>query len=530
MQPRLQTRGTEIIAAHPRKNGPTTAVRPSQLTGPKPITTTTAEISEAYQLQLFTEEKCRRPSLLPQRSSSVRHPETGQRQSVDSTHGPTRIVSAARAAGGLQRPQSTTKVGHLRQQFSDTHQRQSSVNQFYSDKIPIPTASAPRLPITRDTAAERDSLPQNLLRPPALISTHTTPSHEVDTGHDGAAADFKAPRREHKAGSIASAKSVHRKQTSLSQRPPSFAPSRQRGQGNTGQERIRSAEAAPSTASSEPEKPSFSTLQQHFTPKRAPTDPTPSFSTKLQIEQHAADRLSREYIELKLGLLQLHMLHRNSSTIQQEWQRSAEDRFRARFFDLASAHKSVAAREGEFQEQVNASAFIAWGSGTDGLTIEHKVLVLSSILSDVWDLSEPNGKYSCLLESFEHWHSRACRVLQLQRQPNGNQTSLVSSMEGIGDGWKAEVALLQSKIRTFHEQIRALGEVQPQSDLARCLGSLSSMLSNMMEELDLVQRIEGQVVLQGQTWIKKSIDRLAADVTYDIGGRFGPTPVASSGR
>lgn len=361
------------------------------------------------------------------------------------------------------------------------------------------------------------------------MSTQAAPSPEVDTGQNGAA-EVKTPRWEHRAGFIPSSKSIHRKQASLSQRLPSLTPSSQRPRGDIGQGRVRSAEAAPTVTSVEPEKPTFSTLQQHFTPRRAPKDATPSFSTRLQNEQHMTDRLSREYADLKLDLLQLHMLHRNSSTIQQEWQHSAEDRFRARFHDLALAHKSLTTREGEFQEQVNAWAFIAWGSGTDGLTIEHKVLVLSGILSEVWDLSEPNGKYSCLLESFEHWHARASRVLQLQKQPDVSQTGLVSSMEGIGDGWKAEVALLQSKVHSFHEQIGVLGEVQPQSDLARCLVSLSSVLSNMMEELDLVQRIEGQMVLQGQTWIKKSIDRLAADVTCEIGGRFGPAPGGPSAR
>ena len=371
----------------------------------------------------------------------------------------------------------------------------------------------------------QDSLPQNGLRPPAFIGDPAAPFHEVGIVQDGAARELMVPRQEFKAGGITSAKSGQRKQNSLSQRPPSFTPSRQRGQGNTGEERVRSAETPPTPASSEPEKPIFSTLQQHFTPRRAPKVPTPSFSTKLQVEQRVADRQSREYLDLKLELLQLHMLHRNSSATQQEWQHSAENRFRVRFVDLALAHKSLTAREGEFQEQINALAFIAWGSATDGLTIEHKVLLLSSILSEVWDLSEPNGKYSCLLESFEHWHTRARRVLQLQRQPHGSHTGLVSSMEGIGDGWKADVALLQSRIYMFHEQIKALGEVQHQSDLARCLSGISSMLSNMREELDLVQRIEGQVVLQGQTWIEKSIDRLAADVTCDIGGRLGPTPV-----
>lgn len=470
-------------------------------------------------MQIHTEEKCRRPSLLPQRSTIVRYQDPTQRQSVDLTNGPARTFSATRVAGGLQRSQSTTKVGHLREHFSGTttHQRQSSVNRASSNKTSIASTNAPRFSIIRDSTAEHDSLPLNVnvVRPPALISTQAVPSLEVDTSQD--TAEVKTPRWEHKAGSIPSAKSIHRKQTSLSQRFPSLAPSGQRLRGIIGQGRVRSAEDVPTVTSVEPEKPTFSTLQQHFTPRRAIKDAAPSFSTKLQVEQH---RLSREHADLKLELLQLHMLHRHTSTIQQEWQCSAENRFRARFHDLAFAHNSLTTREGEFQEQVNASAFVAWGSRTDGLTIEHKVLVLSSILSEVWDLSEPNGKYSCLLESFEHWYTRASRVLQLQRCPDVNQTGLVSSTEGIGDGWKAEIALLQLKIHRFHEQIRALGEVQPQSDLARCLVSLSSMLCNMMEELDLLQ----QMVLRGQMWIKKSVDRLATDLTGDIGGPLGPTP------
>lgn len=445
---------------------------------------------------------------------------------MDLTNGSSRIFSANRATGGLQRSQLTTKVGQLRQQFSGTHQRQSSINPPSPNKIPIPSNSAPRLSVNRDSAAERDLLAHNFVRPSAIVGAPAASPYEADTGQAGAAEEFKAPRLQQKAGSIAPGKSVHRKQISLSQRPPSLT-SVQRGRGNAEQGRVRSAEAVPTVANTEPQKPTFSTLQQHFTPRRAPKDPTPSYSSKLQVEQYAAERLSREYDELKLELLQLHMLHRNSSTIQQEWQRSSEDRFRGRFLDLTLAHNSLTAREAEFQEQVNASAFIAWGSGTDGLTIEHKVLVLSSILCEVWDLSEPNGQYSCLLESVEHWHTRACRILQLQTQPNANERGLVSSMEGIGDGWKAEVAILQSKIRRCHEQIRALGEVQPHSDLARCLGALSLMLSNMMEELDLVQRIEDQMVFHAQSWIKKSVNRLAADVTCDLGGRFGPISVGS---
>jgi hypothetical protein len=52
----------------------------------------------------------------------------------------------------------------------------------------------------------------------------------------------------------------------------------------------------------------------------------------------------------------------------------------------------------------------------------------------------------------------------------------------------------------------------------------------MLEELDIVQGIEIELVSQGEEWVKESIDLLAADVRYGIGGTLGPSYVTSMAR
>jgi len=324
---------------------------------------------------------------------------------------------------------------------------------------------------------------------------------------------------------------LHRRQNSVPQTPAAFTALGQREHLLTGQERLRSTDALKPGPhpTPQPNKPTFSTLQQHFTPKRTLQGTVASLSGKLQTDPEAVERAAREIEELKLELLQLHMLLRDSLKVQRQWECSAEECYRIRFESLSLAHMTLTARECEFLEQVNATAVIAWGSGNDGFTIERKVQVLSRILSEMWDLSEPNGKYSCLLESFEHWYGRASKILQLQT-PTITSIESLGSVEGIGDGWKAEVSLLRSKMRSFQEQLRKLGEVQPNSELARCIQALKTMIGNMLEELDTVQGIEIELVSQGEEWVKESIDLLAADVRYGIGGTLGPSYVTSMAR
>ncbi|MCJ1438771.1 hypothetical protein MMC27_008161 [Xylographa pallens] len=263
--------------------------------------------------------------------------------------------------------------------------------------------------------------------------------------------------------------------------------------------------------SEKPDRPVFSALQQDFGTKQAPRE----LHSRLPHSPNGVtlDQLSPEALASNLELLQLHMLHRSSLTTKLQWESSAEKHYRSRFEELASDHENMTSRERNLQEQINASAIMAWGAGTDNVSISTKIRKLSRILNDVMEFSDPSGQYTCLVNSFEHWYSNAFRIRQLRARQDSIHPHIERTLEGIGDGWKAEVDTFRSKLLAYQEELILLGEAHPKSDLIRCLDAALGGLTNMLEELDVIQAIETQFLRDEENWLNDSLGRIAADLS-----------------
>ena len=263
--------------------------------------------------------------------------------------------------------------------------------------------------------------------------------------------------------------------------------------------------------SGKPDRPVFSALQQDFGAKQAPRE----LHSYLPHSPNGViiDRLSPEALASNLELLQLHMLHRSSVVTKLQWESSAKKHYRSRFDELASDHENMTARETNFQEQVNATAIIAWGTRTDNVSIGIKIQKLSRILNDVTEFSDPSGQYTCLVNSFEHWYSNAFRIRQLRASRDSIHPHIGRTLEGIGDGWKAEVDTLRSKLLAYQEELISLGDAHPKSDLIRCLDAALGGLTNMLAELDMIQAIETQFLRDEEDWLNESLGRIVADLS-----------------
>ena len=404
----------------------------------------------------------------------------------------------------------------MRKQSSGTHKRQASVDQVYL-KHTISGAVLPQIATRGHGRARDDSrvLPYDAVQQPEsnLTQLPSLGGHKIDTSDTQGTNAPDQDRPEYQM----CGNGVHEKRTSVSLKTPRVLPSNQQERSVSKLGRLRSVGSVPVVVG---EKPAFSTMQQSFTAKQIKRHSVAPSSGDPQGEQRASVRLSPEIMKLRLELLQLHMLHRDSSVVHQQWQSSAEDHYRARLEGLAAMHNSLISREHDFQVQVNAAALLAWGPSAAGSPkLDHKLRMLSRILTEAWDLCEPNGEYTCIVEAFEHWYTQACRILEAQHQSSIAFPSPISPMEEIGDGWKAEVALLTSKIHGHKQELGGLGaSAESQSDLARCLIALSAMLENMLDELELLQQIEGEMVLQGSTWTRNTLASIAASVTCGMGG------------
>lgn len=162
----------------------------------------------------------------------------------------------------------------------------------------------------------------------------------------------------------------------------------------------------------------------------------------------------------------------------------------------------------DFVEQQNAAALIEWCKEVSSTSGESKTAAFSNILNEMWLLVGPGGRYTAAVNAFEDWHKMVEAELDHRLHD-----AHIDIMEGLGDGWKAEVDALMSALCRCSDDLESLGPAIEPSDLARCLNVLMTMLANMLEELVLVRDIENTLVEREGSWVKDRIQGLSAKVS-----------------
>ncbi len=261
-------------------------------------------------------------------------------------------------------------------------------------------------------------------------------------------------------------------------------------------------------------KPAFSTMQQHFSPKKnLLSDPStlPSQPTSKD------DIPSADIFYLQLELAQLHLLHRSALSVQVQWDKSAKRSFEYRFNALYERHTEL--KEVAYQQQtlINQLSLVQWSQGRSGAQIAEKVQLLSHNVSDICNLLDSEGKYTHILEIFESWFAQALRVRGQRESKGQNIGRDLEFIEGIGDGWKAEAMVLERELTYFARDLESFGEVQSPSSLSRLLSLYRKLIVGLLEELDLIQWIENGIMTQETLWVENTIHNLASTVTRDIG-------------
>jgi hypothetical protein len=258
-------------------------------------------------------------------------------------------------------------------------------------------------------------------------------------------------------------------------------------------------------ASSHPRNASLGSMQ-------APSREQRSIAASSSSTQRSVTLRSDNLVESSLELLQLHAIHSRSGKTQREWMESARKFYESQFKEVVAFKDAMKAREVDLLVQRNAAAVIEWGSRTGGDTLERRVQVLSSTLDEAWQLSNPTGQYTSIVQAFEHWHENAAK---LQERPStGSKASQqpLNVVEGLGDGWKAEVATLQEGLLQAANDILSLGDIEGESDIVRSITLVLELINNMLEELELMESIEQHIVQQQRGWVQSSLNELRRDI------------------
>jgi hypothetical protein len=261
-------------------------------------------------------------------------------------------------------------------------------------------------------------------------------------------------------------------------------------------------------------RPAFSTLQQHFTPKKANKAPTSTFLHPPPVS--TTDILPPEAVSLQTELLQLQLLHENAEHVARDWEVSAKRNLRHKFEEVASLHHVTLEQERAGQEQENLQAWLQWARSSPSHCEEQHIEYLSGPLHELPSLIEPGGRVWRLVDTFSRWMSLA-EEIRTARQSGTGDESEARTISGLDDSWKAEHTAVLRKVMTF---LQALDELYHPthhgSSIHSIFNSCRALLDGLRDELFTMQAIEAETVAMEKEWVESRLNRIASGVGVDL--------------
>ncbi|KAI9840623.1 MAG: hypothetical protein M1838_003985 [Thelocarpon superellum] len=265
-------------------------------------------------------------------------------------------------------------------------------------------------------------------------------------------------------------------------------------------------------------KPGFSTLQQHFTPKKATRQPSASAPAGAEL---AADARSAEVARQQTRLLQLHLLHSTFEDTYRQWRLSAKHESQERFEWVSRTCQELEAVERQEQENLNIRALRRWAEASPvGLGLEEKTQTLGPPLQDLMSLTDVEGKHTRLRGRFERWVGWAQDVWVSREagctSDEGNDE--LPFVQPLGDDWFAQSHGLSRRVTTHQRALDMLEEPLAGSSLWRVVMGSKSMVSGVLEELDLMRQIHDDMMAREHQWLDTQMQHVARDLDQDVNG------------
>ncbi|KAL1389781.1 hypothetical protein HDK64DRAFT_268444 [Phyllosticta capitalensis] len=253
-------------------------------------------------------------------------------------------------------------------------------------------------------------------------------------------------------------------------------------------------------------KPTFSTLQQHYSPKKTmePRKPTSEF-IKPSSRPTPDDDVSTDVLALQTELLQLHVLRETSAFTKSQWETSAERALRIQFYEVATAYHSMRKNEGEVQELVNLQALQEWSSGSSKLGLAENVQLLGPVLNELRALTDSGGRYTRLVQEFEQW---VAQVEEIWSHREVKQSFDVA--DSLGEEWKTEVSSLIRKVSLLAREMERIVEPRNGSSIAAVVSQCRSLVKGMSKELQNMRRIEIDVEKREAQFVDAGLESIAA--------------------
>ena len=267
--------------------------------------------------------------------------------------------------------------------------------------------------------------------------------------------------------------------------------------------RSRPTSLLPPQASS---KPSFTMYQQHYSPAKSalPKAPVPAArtSSKPLAPMDEETSTSFDVVKQQVELLQLSLLHQASAKCSREYDNSAKRKLNKLHTKLRKDYESIRATELVHQRLANLSALETW-CPDQGLLIEN-LQILSLVYSDLSSLLEEGSRHSDVVSMFGLWMNTA------------EVAASGTFVQPLPEDWKAAHASVALKLRSIQRNLRVLPPVQPTADdssLETILKACKALVEDMLRELEVMVKIEKEVLARERTRVEDEVKLLTVDET-----------------
>ncbi|KAL6832603.1 hypothetical protein V8C40DRAFT_235389 [Trichoderma camerunense] len=221
---------------------------------------------------------------------------------------------------------------------------------------------------------------------------------------------------------------------------------------------------------------------------------------------------SAEVSKLQAELLQLYLLHQEAPTVDAEWRASAKQKLGNRFQKLSEESREVAEQESIALEKRNVLALRRWGSGG---RLDEKIQSLESIITNVWSLSDPGGRYARVVRHFEIWIDGVSEMEDGRRKGamliQGNDNLFIEDLDAR---WKEERGDLIQLLTGWRQQLSDIDDLSrdefyepPEEDekssLEKMLDGSRMLIDDMLAELEIMEEVEHEALAREDAWIEK---------------------------
>jgi hypothetical protein len=257
-------------------------------------------------------------------------------------------------------------------------------------------------------------------------------------------------------------------------------------------------------------KPTFSTFQQHYSPAKTALPKPPVPTSKLSRPAPAVEEdlsVPFDVAKQQIELLQLSLLHEASAQTTRQYTADAKRKLGRRHARLRKDFEAVRAAELAQQKLANMKALQAWCP--DPTLLAENLQALARVHKDVNAITHPESRYTELLRVFKDWAALA-------------ETKMAETTKGFVEplpgSWREAHASTALKIRSLQREMAPLPPLPEQdplngveTSLEMILGSCRSLVDGILRELDMMAKLEKELLGQEKARIDGAIGALRLD-------------------